>query len=617
MQDSELLIPQSFDVASLRQSAWLGNLADDVLAAIAVQFDQFALNSGEILFRQGELGDSLYLIVSGRVRILVSTSTGERAVGELGAGEIVGEMSVLCDEPRSATVIAVRDTQLARLSKEAFEQIPGPCRRALDGIFIRQLAARLRAETAGTGRARPPLRSISLVPISPGAPIDDFSRLFSNALGSPSRVLRLDSCEVEKLSALTGAAESSPGDRLHGALTNWLNLQEIHHSKVVYVADRQDSPWTARCIRQSDLVLLIASRIDSLEDTRRRAKQLLELPGMREKRRILVLLYFPGDGEPFTTRAWLDAIPCDRHLHIRMNRAADFERLSRFVHGKSVGLVLGAGAARGIGHVGVIQAMRELGIPIDMVGGTSIGAVVGGLCALEWSCERILKESCDGSARSLRNDYTLPIVSVLTGRKQSSIVRKLAGERGIEDTWIPFFCVSASLTTCDMKVHLRGDAATAVVASARIPGLLPPLAADGELLVDGGLVNMVPADVMQELAEGGHVIAVAVSPRERFDCANFGNGVSGWRQLARRLTFSKSGKMPSFREVLMRTVEFGRTPSTRGLSSATMKLTLPVEQFGFGDFPAGKQIANAGYRYAKEYFENWLREFGSPWMNFD
>ena len=331
MEQSELLIPRLSNVSSLRQSAWFANLADDVLASIAVQFEPFALNSGEILFRQGDSGDSLYLVVSGRVRILVSTSTGERAVGELGAGEIVGEMSVLSDEPRSATAIAARDTQLARLSKEALDQISGPGRRALDGIFIRQLAARLRAETAGTRRERAPLRSISLVPISSGAPIEDFSRLLSGALGPPSRVLRLDSREIEQLSGFAGAAQSIPGDSLHGPLTNWLNLQEIQHSKVVYVADCDNSPWTARCIRQSDLVLLIASRIDSLEDTRRRVDELLDLPGMREKRRILVLLYSPGDGEPFSTRVWVEAILCDRHLHIRMNRPADFERLSRFV----------------------------------------------------------------------------------------------------------------------------------------------------------------------------------------------------------------------------------------------------------------------------------------------
>src|SRR5262245_13920533 len=111
MQNSESLIRQAPNVSSLRQSAWFSNLADDVLDAIAVRFEPFALNSGEILFRQGDPGDSLYLVVSGRVRILVSTSSGERGVTELGAGEIVGEMGLLCDEPRSATVIAARDTQ--------------------------------------------------------------------------------------------------------------------------------------------------------------------------------------------------------------------------------------------------------------------------------------------------------------------------------------------------------------------------------------------------------------------------------------------------------------------------------------------------------------------------
>jgi predicted acylesterase/phospholipase RssA len=301
-----------------------------------------------------------------------------------------------------------------------------------------------------------------------------------------------------------------------------------------------------------------------------------------------------------------------------MNARGDFGRLARFLNDKSIGLTLGGGFARGIGHIGVIRAMRELDIPIDMVGGTSMGAIIAGQCALEWDYRDMVEITCRRSLESFKRDYTLPLVSFLSGRKISNVITSIAGDIDIEDAWLPFFCVSASLTRGEMKVHSSGSAARSVIASSRAPGLFPPVSWDDELLVDGGLVNMVPSDVMRNFVGQGTVVSVDVAPSVEFGETDFGLSFSGWEALRRRLgIFSRRNKAPGMIELLLRTLEFGRAPSGRLRHSADAYLTLPLTDFRYRDFHRGAEMAEIGYLFAMNYFEKWLESFGRPWMGTD
>jgi predicted acylesterase/phospholipase RssA len=271
----------------------------------------------------------------------------------------------------------------------------------------------------------------------------------------------------------------------------------------VYEADAFDSEWTARCLLQADLVLFVASSRDDCAEASSRAADLSRVGEVSGKSRILVILHNGRGAPPKRTREWTQRIPAARHFHVRTDVQQDFARLARFLNDRSVGLALGGGFARGVGHIGVIRAMRELDIPIDMVGGTSIGAIIAAQCALEWNCQQMLDITCRRSAEALEGDYTLPVVSFLTGRKISRVMTSIGGNMDIEDMWLPFFCISASLTRGEMKVHSSGNAALGAIASTRAPGLFPPVTWDHELLVDGGLVNMVPSDVMREFVGQG------------------------------------------------------------------------------------------------------------------
>jgi len=603
---------------ALRRSDLFASLSADAMTALQAQLTPVTLMSGEVLFEEGEPSDSLYIVISGRLRV-VSRATddqSERLVANLGHGEIVGEMGLVCDEPRSATVVAIRDTNLAKLSESGLNQLAANCAQPIYSAIIRQLASRLKNETAGIRTRKPTARCLAVVGLSEDVPIGAFTDSLSNELAKTGAVLRLNSERVDSLFGVPGAAQSMGGDDVQARFVDWLNGKETRYSKLVYEADPSNSAWTARCLRQADLILVVArARADYLEA----GSQAVDLWGIGEaskKTRILVIVHDDGNTPPKGTREWTLRIPAAHHFHIRMNNERDFARLTRFLNDRSVGLALGGGFARGIGHIGVIRAMRELDIPIDMVGGTSMGAVIAAECAFEWEYQQMLELTCKYSAASMQRDYTLPVVSFLTGRKVSQALMDFGANKDIEDMWLPYFCVSANLTRAEGKVHLSGNVSRSVIASSRAPGVFPPVTWDNELLFDGGLVDVVPSDVTRDLVGQGTVISVAASPVIVHGNVDYGLSFSGWEGLRRRL-FSKKDRLPGLLELLMRTLDFGRTPAARLRHLADAYLTLPLGNFTYGDFGRGAEIAEIGYRFALDYFGTWIESYGRPWLRSD
>ena len=603
---------------ALRRSDLFASLSADAMTGLQAQLTPVTLMSGEVLFKEGEPSDSLYIVISGRLRV-VSRATddqSERLVADLGHGEIVGEMGLVCDEPRSATVVAIRDTNLARLSESGLNQLAANCAQPIYSAIIRQLASRLKNETAGIRTRKPTARCLAVVGLSEDVPIGAFTDSLTNELAKTGAVLRLNSERVDSLFGVPGAAQSMGGDDVQARFVDWLNGKETRYSKLVYEADPSNSAWTARCLRQADLILVVArARADYLEA----GSQAVDLWGIGEaskKTRVLVIVHDDGNTPPKGTREWTLRIPAAHHFHIRMNNERDFARLTRFLNDRSVGLALGGGFARGIGHIGVIRAMRELDIPIDMVGGTSMGAVIAAECAFEWDYQKMLELTCKYSAESMQRDYTLPVVSFLTGRKVSQALMDFGANRDIEDMWLPYFCVSANLTRAEGKVHLSGNVSRSVIASSRAPGVFPPVTWDNELLFDGGLVDVVPSDVTRDLVGQGTVISVAASPIIVHGNVDYGLSFSGWEGLRRRL-FSKKDRLPGLLELLMRTLDFGRTPAARLRHLADAYLTLPLGNFTYGDFGRGAEIAEIGYRFALDYFGTWIESYGRPWLRSD
>jgi NTE family protein/lysophospholipid hydrolase len=276
-----------------------------------------------------------------------------------------------------------------------------------------------------------------------------------------------------------------------------------------------------------------------------------------------------------------------------------------------VGLTLGGGFARGLAHLGVLRALEELRIPVDFIGGSSMGAIVGAQWALGRSAGEIARRTSEGFAASFK-DTTLPFVSFKRGGRHSRVIRQSFGEARIEDLWLPYFCVSTNLNRSELKVHSAGPLAEAVTASSRAPGIFPPLVIDGELHIDGGVINNVPVDVMRDFRGVGIVIGVDVSPPdELIEVANYGDEVSGWRAVWSRFNPNRKKRSyrPSILFVLKRLIQFGGISYRRQKAEvADVSISPDVARFKRDDFGAAVDLADAGYRAAREALTKWLAE---------
>lgn len=578
-------------------STLLGPIATELLDRIEPRIEWISLRGGEALFVPGDPGDALYVVLAGRLRIIgPEPQDGEPDVDEIGRGQPIGMTSVLTGHPRQQTVVAIRDSELARIDRATLAWFTQAFPAAALPIMA-ELADRLERLTSVA--LQPDVRAATFGLVA-HRDIDGaaYGRLLGATLTSHGRTLVLTSSDAAAIGSM--AVSALP-------LHHWLEEREAAHDFVVYVADSDATPWTEQCLRQADHVIVVAdATADPAPDG---VEALLEgrWSSASAPRRTLILVQPADLAEPSDTMRWLRPRTVDQHLHLRDGVAADLERVGRLLAGRGITLVLGGGGARGYAHIGVVRALVELGIPIDMVGGTSSGAIAGAAVARGWSADRM--ESTMTRFRRLL-DPTLPLVAVASGgRMWRAVDASFGGGVGIEDLWLPFFCIATDLTTAAPVVHRRGPLARAVRSSVSLPGILPPVSIDGHLFIDGGLLDNLPIGVMRRLNGGSRIIAVDVSPKVDMVAEHeLGNQISGWRVLAGRIRHPRTrSPVPSIVEVLSRTVAVAglHFEQTHERDTADLLLQPPVAQFRTLDFGNVRVIADVGYAPSLEALRVW------------
>ena len=601
---------------ALHRSRLFGVLDGDVLSDVEAHLELVTLPGGEVLFRQGDPGDALYLVINGRLRVAARQHTGEeRILAELGLGETVGEMAILGGDNRSATVTAVRDSNLARLSREHFNQLSARYPQAIAPMFIRKIIERLQREISGPWRDPETLNTIAVVPITDGVDLDAFCVRLSAALSRFGRTLHLTGPKLDDLLGRRGASQVAADDSANSLVVEQLALVEANNRHVVYQADLGDSPWTIRTVRQADHMLLVGRASADAQPGGIERSVLGAIAESRYAHTSLVLLHKDGSRRPTGTRQWLDARRVGRHFHLRMDREADFDRLARVLTGHAVGVVLGGGFARGIAHAGVVRALEETGIPLDLIGGTSMGAIMAAEYAFGIDAAGMLETTVDVMRRYLRGDITIPLVAVLKGDQVARLILAVMGghDLDMEDLWLPCFAVSANLTRNKMHVHTTGSVLKSILASSRAPGMYPPVVINGDLHIDGGIVNNVPSDVMKDFSKGARVVAVNVSPQiDPTMIADYGLGVSGWRVLWGLLNpFAKDRlPVPTLPSLLMRTMTFGTGARVApGLGPADLYLGPPLERFKINEFHRGPEMSAVAYQFALPRTTAWHAKY--------
>ena len=672
-------IVEKYPVILLTMAKRLTSLLPRLILHIDFALEWVQIDAGSPLHHQGDESDAIYLVLNGRLRAILEKDDGTlRVVGEYGQGESVGELEVMTESTRPATLHAIRDTEIAKLPKSLFNSL------ALEhpGITIKIskiIAQRMRAlvedplfEQSKDKRSAPPsknvtsslnLRTVAILPVTAGVPVVEFGGRLLSALTQIGVVNGVASLNQSAILNHLGRHAFSRMGKLK--LSQYLADLEERYGMLLYVADTNvNSPWTQTCISQADSILLVglAEGSPSIGEYER------FLLGMKTTaRKELVLLHVERYSHPGLTRKWLrnrvwingghhhiqmafhtNAEPV--HPQIRRFGTAlkqrvqvlqaeiqkytsrrirqtplysadtpfkgDFHRLARRLCGKSVGLVLGGGGARGISQIGVIRALEEAGIPIDIIGGTSIGAFIGALYARDADVVPMYGRAKKfagrmGSMWRFALDLTYPSASYTTGHEFNRGIFKTFGNSQIEDFWLEFYCNTTNISKSRSEVHTSGYVWRYVRASMSLAGLIPPLCDEGSMLLDGGYIDNLTVAHMKSL--GADVIfAIDVGSLDDNQPQTFGDSLSGmWALVNRWNPFSSYPNPPTLSEIQARLAYVSSVDALERAKTTPGCLYMrpPIDGYGTLEFAKFDEIYQVGYVYGKEFLRN-LRNKG-------
>ena len=572
-----------------------GPLDETMLEFVEARVEWVRLHAGATLFSAGDRGDELYFVLGGRLRAVAPDG---RVLSEMTRGESIGEIALLTGETRTASVTAVRDSDLVRVSRRAFDEIVEKYPGVMQTI-ARIVIQRLRAREGPVQSARAG-KCIAVLAAGEGKDAQAFAERLVSALARIGATLHLSAPRLDTLLNRRDIALAEEEDAAGIRLTAWLDEQESHHQFLVYETDGTASLWTQRCLRQADEILLVADAAADVALGEVEKALLGPTAGISKARQSLVLLHPDGSRLPSGTSRWFAHRNVQRNFHVRLDRADDFGRLARCLGDAAVGLVLGGGGARGLAHIGVVRALREAGVPIDMIGGTSMGAVIASLVAMDQDWQQMIETNREAwLRRKPHKEYSLPFISLIRSRRLDSMARKIWGEIDIEDLWINYFCISCNLSTTATMIHERGPLWKAIRASASLPGVFVPVLSEGHILVDGGLVNNLPGDVMRARACRKLIVVDVGSEHEFiFKLTEF---PSPWQFLRSRvMPFGARIEVPHIFDVLLRTTDVSSSQKTRDVkNNADVCLRPPIDAYGVLQFEALDEIAEVGYRYAQ------------------
>ncbi len=559
----------------LLELPFFAGLDPEALEAIAARGVWQSLAGGWELFSEGAPSDALHFNLSGRLIVVRRTEEGDSVIGYVRAGEPVGEMSLMSGEAHSASVYALRDTEILSLPREDVEELIHD-HGAFAGALARVVLDRARHPTASFQQSAP--RIFALIASSPSIDVNSRAEDLAERIASYG-------VKTSWMPVGESAPESRAFDRI-----------ETNHDVLLLAARVDDSAWYRFVIRHADRFLVLARR----DAKPSRPFPLTLAAGERARKFRLVDLVMFYEGNPACPVAeWIDAIDAARIINCRGDKCV--ERLARIICGKSIGLVLSGGGARAYAHIGAVVALREAGVPIDFVCGASMGAVIAACIAMGWRDEEIERRIRDAFvASNPLGDHVLPVVALTKGARVEERLEKHFGEALIEELVTPFFCVSSDITDGTVRIHRRGKLRDALRASIALPGILPPVVDGDALLVDGAVTNNFPTDIMAGVHRG-MTIGIDVARQGVIDIEAFRDppGFFAW------IAGHGIKSAPPIVSLLMRTAT-ARHERTLKVHPADIMIVPPVDGVELRDWGEYDEAVADGYKTAKQAIEdNW------------
>ncbi len=584
-------------IESLRRSPVFDGVTDEAIALIGASVESVPLLGGSVLFREGDEGDAAYLVFSGRLRVDRAGPGGPILLRQLERGDLVGEFALLAGVPRTATVTAMRDCELGRLPRARFDAVLAAHPEVAVGVS-RHLARLLAAAASPTGVGTRHPGVIVLRGAVPEVDVLAAAGELTAELGRAGTVTLVDHRrEVEVL------GPDAFADRVDGeaalAVARWLQQLELDHAHVICVTDEAHPRWSAACLRQADLILDLLPAACVAEDP---PKVTTAFDTCRQE---LLVLHPPDRPRVHGTARWFARRPYGRCHHIRRGHAGDWARLARHLTSRSVGLALGGGGARGLAHLGLLRALEELDIPVDEIGGTSIGGVIAAQYASGMSVDEMVARHREDWARfHPHRAYTLPLLGMVRVSAAEAMMRHQFGSLDFEDCWLPGFTCSANLSTGARTFHRHGSVADACLATMSIPGLGPPyVMRDGSLHVDGAVVDNLPVAGLT----ASMTIAANVSALD-WRASGYPRTPSPWRVLWDRwhLRRQPAPYFPSLVETVLSSILLaGARSAEEARQLSDLHLDVPAGEIDLFAWDRLDTAMAIGHRHALEHLAPW------------
>ena len=514
-------------VGWLKTVRFCDGLASEQLAVIASEFRERPFVAGETLASAGDEVTEFWILVEGELDSYLTDPRGrEKWLTTIRQGETVGEIAILEQAPNRPVRFTARThgTLLfapAALLHEWVKTYP----QMMHNLF-HTLSERFKVVAGVAARSLPSPR-LGIVATSPRGCVLA-GRLAARLLAAGER-LRAWSGQPSSLTSTGSWPDALPIQELAPSDSPLLQppAPEVDRQIVVWSPGSNGRAEIKQLLGSDEVLWLVEPR--DAASVSQAVSSLNSLQGeLAQKVRIVWLLDAATPVAPLLSGA--EFKKADVKIRVESTGGAltrqerqGLDRLVRALRGISVGIALAGGGAKGMAHFGVLHALEEAGLSFDAMSGTSAGAMAGILYASGMSPEKAIKHfqhdlTPPRAVRSLPKWPNWYLVSQYRRRAWDGMLRKYLHDWRLEQLSIPFHAVTVDLVQVRTVVRRQGDAVHAILESINLPIVSQPILRDGMALVDGGVLNNLPADV---LAESGvdFVVGVDVSSRVRNEFA--------------------------------------------------------------------------------------------------
>lgn len=574
---------------------------DDVIDDTVELLEWHRVEAGDILFSQGDEADAAYILVTGRLQLVAEHDGRTTLDVSVGRGDIVGELGIIEQAPRSATARATRDCTLARLSVEAFEALTAKHPRLMLQVF-RTILSRVMRPSPSTPHAG----MIAVAVLDPQVE-PDLVRSMATEIGRHGTSLFLDREQVGRFFRRRGVVDADLGTAEQARLDEFLNEADVAHEWVVLETDPELTQWSRRALRSADRVVLITSAFPDSRELAQIQAFTDVVDAVRDRELWVVQANARSIDRPTANQGVMNRVRPERILQLHRGNPASTARIARLVSGNATGVALSGGGGRGLAHIGALRALSESGFMIDAVTGTSMGSIVAASMAYNEQAADVLPHLAEGFAAANIIDYTLPIVSLASGIGLTTAIDRMCGPILIEELTLPFACLSTNLTTARQVVHTTGNLSHSLRASVSLPGVFPPVIDNGELLVDGGVLENLPVGPLVADPAIAQIIGIDVAPPGGPSSrAKYRGGISGAKALRGQVSPKHASYPPMASTVMTSMLLASAQARNDALAQESIDLYLSLNLRGVKllDFANLDEVALRGYEATMEQLQH-------------